>query len=295
MFNNKEPEERIDDAVSYIKQVDKQLGLAVEKAMTSDRTRVVSKDISLGLFAKRIDKDRRGALRALLLCQRYYISNLYTRTNMLDSNWHTISVDHWKSRNKNAIDNGIRVFTAPCDNAAELAEVAENAGGPPTSNNHRDYKLNRDERFTIGSGTCYMAVMAWLLKSGLVSYPWYLKSTAISSISDLKTKLGTPQQIWTSAQPFTSGSQLPPVPRGYIVYINYKEEFGYGHWLVSLGNGLAAGCNNDDTDGTPNLYSKNANLNNQFYHGFNEGNATGTPKGVAYVFDPAQIPNRKMV
>jgi len=295
MFNSKTPEDRIDDAIKYIGTLDPQLSNEIENRVKGNTAITIGRDISLGLFAKRIDKDRRIALRALLLCQRYYLSNLWSPTIQLDNLWKATSIDHWKSRQRSAIDRAILLFTATSNNATSLADVAETAGGPPNGH-HVNYRLSRDERFNIGSGTCYVAMMVWLLKSGLVSYQWYLSNTSVTNIAGLKNKFGTPQQIWNPAQQFTMINQLPPVPRGYIVYINYREEISFGHWMVSLGNGMAAGCNNNITGGaTANLYSNNATLDSQFYHGFNLGNATGTPRGVAYMFDPTQIPNRHMV
>jgi hypothetical protein len=69
-----------------------------------------------------------------------------------------------------------------------------------------------------------------------------------------------------------------------------------GHWLVSLGDGYARGCNNDDTDGTNRLYTNRCSLNNQFLYGYKhalpEGSPTPFERGVAEVIDPREIPGR---
>gem|GEM_PF-1459098 len=231
-------------------------------------------------------------MRALLLCQRYFFSNFNSPT------WKTISLDHWKSRNKTAINRAILLFTATSNNASRLAEVAENAGAPPSGGYFStNYKLSRKENepFDLGNGTCYIAIMAWLLKSGLVSYQWYLKNSSVLSIDGLKRSFGTPRQIWDTSRRFTLNDMLPTVPRGHIVHIYNSKLNTYGHWMVSLGNGLAAGCNNVTGGEAPVPYSANASLNDQFFHGFNQGDERGFQQGVAYVYDPLAIPNRNML
>jgi hypothetical protein len=296
MFNNKvvkTPEKRVDDAISYITRVDRDLGNAIKSNLNQNKS-TVGAELSLGESGKWMLKDKRQALRALLLCQRYYLSDLGSPGIKLDSLWNTISINYWKAQGKGRIDEGIRLFTAPCDDAARLVNVAAAAGGAPKLKGSQDYyKLSRNNSLNnIGSGICYMAIMVWLLKSGLVSFSWYLNESSVDNVATLKSKLGPGQQIWNQNQTFTENSHLPNIPHGYIVYINYAHETGYGHWMVSLGNGLGVGCNNNVYAGANPTYSNNASLDAQFYHGFNKQNESGTPQGVAYMFDPTQIPNR---
>jgi hypothetical protein len=294
MINGKITEDMIDDALNYIGTLDAQLSMDVEHRIRGDIATTIGVEISLGLFAKRIDKERRLALRALLLCQRCYFSNLYLPHLRLDPSWHSTSIDHWKSRNITAINKAILLFTADCDDAHMLANIAETAGGAP-SGNSVSYVLNRDERFNIGSSISYMAIMVWLLKSGIVSYPWYLENCSVTSVEDIKDLFGTPTNIWNAVNSFDENSQLPLVPRGHIIYINHSHETTYGHWMVSLGRGLAAGCHNNEGGGTNRLYSNKASLDDQFFYGFNKENKKGKPRGIAYTFDPTQIPNRRLV
>jgi hypothetical protein len=296
MFNRKTQSDRITDAIDYITRLDIHLGNEIGNSLDDNTATTLGKEISLGFFAKSMEKDeeKRTALRALLLCHRYFFSGLDRPT------WKASSLGHWKGRSRMAIDKAILLFTADCDTAATLADVAEAAGKAPTGAHPRvNYTISRaeNEPFELGNGTCFIAIMAWLLKSGIVSYQWYLQNFAVKDVGDLVKRLGGPEQvIWTGERLFTKDDTLTNVPRGYIVHFVNEKLPTFGHWMVSLGDGTAVGANNSTYLGGANvLYDNKVNLKNEFLHGFNTGNGKFFPKGVASMYNPLLIPNRKMV
>ena len=91
--------------------------------------------------------------------------------------------------------------------------------------------------------------------------------------------------------------RLPLVPRGHIVHLYVDNPMRWnGHWLISLGDGFAIGCNNDDTDGTNRAYTPRCSLDNQFRNGYKHPKPPGSiepfERGIAEVIDPLEIPGR---
>lgn len=130
--------------------------------------------------------------------------------------------------------------------------------------------------------TCYDAVMLWLFKSGLVSLPWLLKYRNANNEFSLTAAFGRGTVIWKGA--FGLTDRIPMIPRGHIVHI-FAHQFSWnGHWMVSLGNGLAAGVNNNnEVPPVPRNYCTQLNLNKQFLD---------FGGGTAVIIDPLLIPGR---
>lgn len=267
---------------------------------------------------------QRRALRALLLCQRVYLSKLwceveippglasgsdtssFVKTDAFAS-WDQVrqtTMSYWGGRNESEIVKAIRLYTATSGTAADAADAATSKGDFAVALPF--LKLTRDDPNFPGHQTCYSAVMFWLFKSGLVSYRWMLKhSMGQLDVSGLKRAFGDGKDIWKADKAFDDKSTLPKVPRGHVVHLYVDNSMQWkGHWLISDGAGGAYGCNNDDEDGRVAREYALCNLNRQFlaYKGYPEGTDErnrvvvlkdkGVLKGVATVFDPLEIPDR---
>jgi hypothetical protein len=299
----------LDDAINYIKKIgEEKLATHLSTILNRGSFSVIEEELSLwaGLsasyFAKNVGK--RNALSALLLCQRVYFSDLWGKTrflgsqeshpyNYLPSSWKEESLAYWSKQTEAQIIGGIRVFSIT--NTSSLYRLADIAYAHKQGPNTSLLTITR-ETWSLTEYTCYSAVMAWLFKSGLVSYPWYLNNSSASDEVSLKKAFGPGERIWNANRLFTENDSLPPIPPGYIVHL-YVDNLSRwnGHWLVSLGNGLACGINNDVTDGTNRGYSNRCSLNNQFLYGYKHAlpNASGHfEQGVADIIDPRQIPGR---
>lgn len=285
MSKNTTPADRIKETINYISRLDGRLANRLTTGITGQAITTIGNDISLQVFAMHMSQDKRHALRAILLCQRHFF-----RPNR--PTWKATSLNHWKSKNKEVIDDAILLFTATCNSATRLADVAEAMGKAPldTSADAR-LKLSsaRGQAFNIGGGICYQALMAWLLQSGLVSFPWFLHFSNVTTPTGLRNSMGTHQEIWDKDTPFTEESHLRNIPRGYIVHFYDTIQETYGHWMISLGDGTGVGCNNHPYQGFSEVqYSNRASLDGQFYHRYKQPGQ----KGVAYVYNPEAIPER---
>jgi hypothetical protein len=152
-----------------------------------------------------------------------------------------------------------------------------------------------------GHKFCYMAVMYWLFRSGIVSYRWMMRNYGGVDPERLNDIFGPGRVLWAGSRAFTARDNFPAVPAGHIVhlYVNEQGALG-GHWLVSTGDGHAYGRNNDTEEGRPGGPVERpydlCNLKNQ-YLAYKETyqtprGETKAQQGIAEVIDPFAIPGR---
>lgn len=269
----KDATDRWDDTVSYLNANFPCNGLAhplgdhIETVVATGQRSAISKELHLG---SRSDKtsdptyaattEKRRALRALLLCQRVYFSDLWARktvnrvpaipVNLLALNWRTLSLNYWQNLPRAEIDAGIGMF-APVPGAvtADVATAAE--VGPPDGLGIEiagNLFLSRNRNCCIGAAeTCYRGVLAWLLQSGMISLRWFLRDCAPNGQQSCDQLFGTGVSVWDSATVFKDDSVLPEVGRGFIAHM-WVEQAGAGgwngHWVISKGGGRICGVNN---------------------------------------------------
>jgi hypothetical protein len=335
---------RWEQTIAYLNQhfpchdLHEPLGDHIESIVPAGPTRVaLSKELSLGSRPDGKDDphytdntDRRHAMRGLLLCQRVYFSKLWAKKTWslgedpipdewcLDAIWKAKSLNHWGHQNEAAIREGIAMF-APIPNAtrADLVTAAKAgmpSGGPQIVGNPY---LSRSTDCCIGAGeTCYRGILAWLLKSGLVSMRWFMKETSPNGKVSLDRLFGTGVVVWAPEKPFTDDSVLPQVEAGFIVHM-WLAQTGAGgwngHWVISNGDGTICGVNNGPIQKPDEVvakdYTTHGKLRSQFegYGGYLVEEKIGergflkapTPKipleyGKASLvkFDPFNIPGR---
>ncbi len=306
---------RIDDATAYIyTQVSQELANHVSMTVRAGNVTVIGKELSLGARNDGADDptygantQQRQALRALLLCQRVYFSDLWWQdtyangttaaNNTLSVNWKAQSLHHWRNMQEFQIKEGIRVFATTNRSCATLVAAAD---AKPANHTLPSLTVTRLTQPFPGLISCYGAVMTWLVRSGIASVRWYGKWGGASTQATLTAAFAGPtpalapgQMLIGPDQPFGPTDPFPAVPLGHIVHLfcDYGHRWN-GHWLVSNGDGTASGCNNDVTDGTPNDYVRACSLANQFRNGY-RGPLPGQPgnwRGQAWVIDPLAIP-----
>lgn len=302
-------DERVDDAIDFIFGIGKaELANHLQGIVKLAGPSKIGKELSLGSRSDGKDDpaygantQKRRALRALLLCQRVYFSDLWAeailvggvrqRTSFLDPDWKADSLRHWGAQSEAQIVEGILMFAVTTADVSRLADAADQQ----PSGNHPDLTLTHLKTPFPGLISCYGAVMTWLLRSGLVSYRWYMRNSGASNKTTLREAFGPASVIWDGGRTFATTDSLPLVPRGHIVHLYVDNPIRWnGHWLVSLGDGYARACNNDDTDGTNRIYTDRCSLNNQFKNGYKHASTSGVGEepGVAEVINPAEIPGR---
>ena len=298
----KTAQQRLDETLTYIRT---HVGpdLASQIAMlVGGRAALIGDELHLGArwdglasaAVTAAHTQQRHALRALLLCQRVYYSDLWpcligtvaarTAYNWLPADWKETSCQFWAGQTEAQIREGLRMFVATTDNLSYAANAAtawrpSPPGAPP-------YLTHTRESFSGSrlTDTCYDAVMLWLFKSGLVSLRWLLKHRNANTQPTLTDAFGPGMTLWNGA--FAAPNTLPAVPRGCVVHIFENPSPGSwrGHWMISLGNGRAAGVNNNNEQPpVPRDYCTMLTLDKQFQD---------FGGGTAVTINPAVIPER---
>jgi len=298
----KAAQDRINDTLDYIRN-NVSAGLALEmNGLIGANAGPISEEISLGARFTALqsaattatETQQRRALRALMLCQRIYFSDLWpcligvmaapVAINRLPTNWAEQSRSFWENRSEGDIRAALQMYIATTDNP-DMAANAAIAGQP--SMPAAPYLTQTRASFTGGSAvsTCYDAVMVWLFKSGLVSLRWLLKHRSANTEQTLTDAFGRGNEIWRGD--FTAADNLPVVPRGHIVHIYEDPAISWrGHWMISTGNGQSAGCNNNKEVPPVNpTYCPQLTLDKQFL------DYTGNRRA-AIVINPSLIPGR---
>ncbi|CNH85716.1 Uncharacterised protein [Yersinia thracica] len=289
----------LDTAIGYIKSnIGFSLAVQIE-ALIHGHESGINQDLStsanwgcISLHLSQQGPLQYHALMALLTCQFVFNSGLWpsmsgtasvlTPKNRLPSNWKDLSLRFWKNKAEAQIRDGLRMFISTTNNQDNLANAAQR--WRPSFPDTDDYLAATRQDFAGKrlTPTCYDAVMLWLFKSGLVSLPWLLKYRNANTESALTAAFGRGTVIWNGA--FSPTNRLPMIPRGHIVHIFEHQLSWNGHWMVSLGNGLAAGVNNNNEDPpVPRDYCTQLNLNKQLLD---------FGGGTAVVIDPFLIPGR---
>ena len=227
----KSGQSRFDDAIKYIHGIGKsslaQHIIDTVREGNGSQSRI-GKELSLG---SRVDDEddpqyagtteQRRALRALLLCQRVYFSELWANfighggvrslASFLAPDWKTTSLTFWGPRTEQQVIEGILTFSVTTANVAELAAAANRI--PNRYANTPVLTLTRGEPDFPGLTSCYGSVMTWLFKSGLASYRWYMRNSGANNKQSLRETFGPARIIWRGDQPFTSARLYSPVVR----------------------------------------------------------------------------------
>ena len=295
---------RLEEGLAYLRDTGWGAGLANEvAALVGHNQEDVGNALSLGsrwdIGLSQTVSQKRRALRALLLCQRVYFSDLWPTLagtparrqtfNWLGdgADWKTDSLSHWHRKTEQQICEGIQAFVSTTSDANLLARVAR--AGSPGEIRMSCLTQTRTGPFEPADVmACWDAIMAWTFKSGLTSLRWYRKHSSANSQQTLEAAFGVGKVIWDGSKGrFTEASELPPISAGMIVHI-YDQRRWNGHWIISNGkSATACGCNNYPEDPeVPKAHSAMLSIKKQFLN-FNKG-----VQGIAVVIDPLKIPGR---
>ena len=323
------------ETINYLNSVTTtgNVGTHIQSIVTTDAKRkAISKELSLGgrpdgeddpAFVANTSK--RHALRALLMCQRvYYSGDTWARQsegigNMetvglnpvtyLESDWKTVSLNHWKTKSEADIQQGIKMFELnPAARSIDLQQAAYTGepNGTPLAPN---LKVSRADTDTVGSGIiCYVGVQGWLVRSGLVSLRWFHQNSAPNGKIGCDLLFGQGVLVWD--KPILDSDLAEArrvcrsVPAGHIVHMWSPANSNWnGHWLVANGDGSACGVNNGEVDAAvaenrmdvQKNYTKTTTLFEQFvtYSKAFTVESTGEQKrtkACMAVIDPMQMP-----
>lgn len=260
---------RLSDTIDYLKAVDLWLANHLEDTLRTNNlqgnsivsdaeigSEIISlkgQSNSLRYLQKSNNENQRRALRALLLCQQVYLSNIWTDRNPpLTPGWKDISLRHWRWRTEGEICEGIKVYALGNPKVTELADAAKtyNRSKPP---HIIDYILTRESSMFPSSKSCYGQVALWLFLAGFVSQRWNKafrpnrkiavpeteQTFSVFGKSEWEIKWDEPESIRVQ--------KIAQIPRGYFIWMRTDKRIG-GHWMVCDGNGYGWGYNNAALD-----------------------------------------------
>jgi hypothetical protein len=319
---------RWDDTITYLNNAFPmaRIGDHINTIVTSSWTRrSISGELSLGSRPDGEDDpsygtntSKRHALRALLLCQRiYYSGDLWAKQSeagpglhvvplpgLLQGNWKTLSLAHWKTKTEQQILEGIGMFaTVPAATRDDL-QTAAHAGAPNGTPLPGNLTISRADQYTVGSGIiCYVGVQGWLVRSGLVSMRWFMQNSAPNKEVGCDLLFGKGTEVWRGPVKPTDRQAVLDVigriGRGYVVHIWSPQNYNWnGHWVITNGDGTICGVNNGEVpahDGIPDVQKDYTNHSTLFEQFEDYGESLGNDHwrtGVMVVIDPLTMPNR---
>lgn len=257
--------QRFDQAVKYIKdKISNSLGTEIEQKITArpGATKdTVGKELSLkgkGFHFTGSDAQHM-ALRALMLCQITYFRkphaefDAYCTDETLDT-----TRKAWKGKSEALVQSQIKMYERKAvrhltDVSAAAKRIKKVEGAVnPVQRQTTDDNVSK-------APVCYHGVSAWLFAAGMVSKRWYAREGLKIDGNTANQQLG---QGVTVAQ-----TNWDSIPEGYVWNIHRTGDPTTCHWGVSLGNGMAAACNN--TDKSPGMEQLNYTEGNTAYGQFN--------------------------
>ena len=189
---------------------------------------------------------QRDALRALLLCQRIYFTNLWSPATLPVSpfihgnTWPKVTLDFWRFKPEQEIREGIRMFVrTPNVRIGALADAAATR----SLNADTVYTASRSSNTPPVGNSCFDQVSHWLLAAGYVSLRWIMKHKP-AGFDFRSFGTGTTTIRETDVMP----RGRIQVPRGMIVRMFTDRRPG-GHFMVSDGEGWGWGYNNSSMEG----------------------------------------------
>lgn len=316
--------ERWDATIAYLNAnfPAERLGDHIETVVPDNLRKPISGQLSLGKRGDGEDDpeyadntNQRKALRALLLCQRVYYSELWARQSeagpglhvvplpgLLQARWKTDSLAFWGRKSEAQILSGIAMFVAVPGATRNDLQAAAHAGPPNGSCLPGNLELSRDDLYTVGQGViCYVGVQGWLVKSGLVSMRWFMRNASPNKQVGCDLVFGAGNEVWRGPVKEADRGRLARVISGigpgYVVHIWSPDNFNWnGHWVVTNGDGTICGVNNGEVlDRVPPVqknYTNHSTLIEQFEDYGERLTDTRWRTAVMAVIDPLQIPNR---
>lgn len=252
---------RITETVNYLRGFDVELANQVHQLLqgagevvrnqVADQISTSGQTPSSGPGLDNNTSTQRDALRALLLCQRVYMTNIWSNTlgpEPFVSNqarWPNVSFQFWRLKSELDIRDGLRMYTRMTSRSKEVLVRA----AALRSNNADNYFTARRTGGNAPVGnSCYDQVSHWLLHAGYVSLRWMTKYKPAgfnySAFGPGNVHIAKNQAV--PASPFQ-------IEKGMIIRMYTERRIG-GHFMISAGNGYAWGYNNsamDAGDGEP--------------------------------------------
>jgi hypothetical protein len=227
--------DRFNDAMAYLQNVNGVLAADVQLKLAT-RVEETGKDISLGGFGYHYSgtADQHNAVRALLLCQKAYLTpphflGLWNGTFGKDT-----TKRHYNGKLEQAVQEAIKCYMPKLNpTLQDLVDAAKTVN--QTSGGLDFYTLTRSVTNLGDNPICFAAVRMWLFKAGFVSLRWYASAGFGLLAHTANTILGDGRTV--------EFIKLKDIPAGHIFNFHAAKSKATCHWGLSLGGGLAIAAN----------------------------------------------------
>lgn len=228
----KTDQQRFDDAFRYLQAING--GLAADVKLKVGNEAAAGKEISLegGGFWHSGSDAQHNAIRALLLCQKAYLTPPYFKGFFINFAKDTTK-RYWHGKSEDAVKDAIRCYLPAHGTLLGLVTAARTVN--ETSGTFDFYTLNRQSNNLGANPICFSAVRMWLFKAGFVSIKW-LASTGFDLTAN------TANQILGDGRVIPL-SQLGQIPAGHIFNFHAPQSKETCHWGLSIGGGRAIAAN----------------------------------------------------
>lgn len=298
--------QRLTDSIAYLHALSMELATEVSQILANAGQGVkdqVSDAISLsghtslfGSLKKNNTDTQRDALRALLLCQRVYLTNLWSNSLAAmpyppqGTTWPEVTLQHFRYKPEVEIRDAIRMYV-PVDPATKPMLAA--AAATRSFNADTYFNTKRGSANPPVGNSCFDQVSHWLLSSGYVSLRWMTKYKP----TGFDYSAFGAGNVWIA-----STAAIPATPfqiqRGMMVRMYTNRRPG-GHFMVSDGNGWGWGYNNSAMEaggGEPAVPNGHARclIHRQFseYRGDDDKLSSTDFGGKLVLLDPDAVANR---
>lgn len=234
------PQQRFDQALAHIRNLSDDLAEDIKGKGLDKATAGAEISLGGGGFWKSGSAEQHMAVRGVMLCLIAYFRTPHSKFDFASPGEITTARDSLKGRTLQQVNEEI-LYYLPKD-GAKLADLADAAiRVDQVSGIVNVLKRTRTDNNVSLNPVCYHGVSTWLFASGFVSKRWFAKE-------------GSDLTGYTANRYLGQGTEVPQtnwgrIPRGYIFNIHKQGDPSTCHWGVSLGEGMAVGCNN--TDGSP--------------------------------------------
>lgn len=243
--------QRLTDSIAYLHEISMELATEVTqlletagqviKEQVGDAISLSGKTSLIGNFRTNNTDTQRDALRALLLCQRVYLTSVWSNSlgatpfPPQGTTWPDVTLNHFRYKPEVEIREAIRMYV-PLDLATK--STLADAAGRRSLNPDNYYTTRRGSAHPPVGNSCFDQVSHWLLNSGYVSLRWMAryKPTGFNYSSFGAGNLWIASTAAIPAMPFQ-------IQRGMIVRMFTDRRPG-GHFMVSDGGGWGWGYNN---------------------------------------------------
>ena len=227
-------QQRFDEALAYLKTIDMQLALEVQRVIAG-RVLEAGKELSLeghGYWHAGNDAQH-TAVRALVLCQKAFLTPPYFKGFFIGFQ-HQKTKTFYHGKPEATVKDAIKCYLPlPGVSLPGMVKAAKMVN--ETTGDLDFYTLTRQSKNLGSNPVCFVAVRMWLFIAGFVSMRWMASAGFDLNANTANHMLGDGITLTLD--------HIHEIPAGHIFNFHAGRDKATCHWGLSLGNGMAVASN----------------------------------------------------